>query len=239
MPRSTPSAHAVPPRTHLIRDMPEAERPRQRLLRSGPDALSDAEVLAVLLGSGSGEVCPLELAREILQEAGGVCGLNDLSAEALRRPGLGDAKAAAFLAAIELAGRLIRAEVPETLLLARPATIASYLSLWYRGRHQEVMGALFLDGRNRLMAERELFRGSISRETAEPRQILREALLRGASGLVIFHTHPSGDPNPSLEDLQFTRRMARAAEAIGVRLLDHLILGGGTAWVSLKERGAC
>ena len=98
------------------------------------------------------------------------------------------------------------------------------------------MGALLLDARHRLLAETELYRGTLSRAAVEPRAILKEALLRGAAGILVFHTHPSGDPSPSAEDLVFTRHLAAAAEACGLKLLDHLILGGAGAWISLRER---
>ena len=120
----------------------------------------------------------------------------------------------------------------------RPAEVARYLLLRYQQRDQEVMGAVFLDARHRLIGEREVFRGTLHRAAVEPREILKDCLLRGASGVALFHTHPSGDPTPSAEDLLFTRRMAEAAEVIGVELVDHLVLGGPGRWVSLRERGA-
>jgi DNA repair protein RadC len=123
--------------------------------------------------------------------------------------------------------------------MSRPAEVVSYLTLRYSRHDQEVMGALFLDIRHRLLEEAEIFVGTLSRAAVEPRQILRQALLNRAAGVVLFHTHPSGDPSPSLEDLAFTRRLAQAGETVGVRLVDHLVLGSGTGrWVSLKERGA-
>jgi DNA repair protein RadC len=100
------------------------------------------------------------------------------------------------------------------------------------------MGAMYLDSRHRLIAISEVYRGTLSRAATEPREVLKEGLLRGACSLVLFHTHPSRDPSPSLEDLAFTRRMAEAGDAVGIRLLDHLILGGTRRWVSLKDRGA-
>lgn len=222
----------------MIRDMPPDERPRQRLLRSGGDSLSDAEVLAVVLGNGCREVCTLELAREILEEAGGLHGLVGISSEALQRRGLGEAKAASVLANLEIARRLAQGDLPYREPLGRPYALVRYLFLRYSLRDQEVMGALFLDTRHRLIGEAEVFRGTLSRAAVEPRQVLQHALTRGASGLVLFHSHPSGDPSPSLEDLSFTRRMHEACCAVGVNLVDHLILGGTRRWVSLRDRGA-
>lgn len=227
------------PAVGLIRELPESERPRERLLKQGSDALSDAELVAVLLRTGVKGVSAVRMATELLQETGGLSGLVALSSQALRRKGLGPAKAATLLAAVEIAGRVAREQLDEREPLTRPAEVARYLGLRYWARDQEVMGALFLDARSRLLGEKELFRGTLDRAIAEPREILKEGLLRGAAGVVVFHTHPSGDPSPSPEDLIFTRRMKDAGELVGVRLLDHFILGSAGRWVSLKQRGAC
>lgn len=112
-----------------------------------------------------------------------------------------------------------------------------YLDLRYGQRHQEVVGALYLDSRNRLLTDCELYRGTVSRSVVEPRAVLREGLMRGATEIVLFHTHPSGDPTPSAEDLQLTRRLAQAGEVLGVTLVDHLIVGHGGRWISLPGPG--
>ena len=221
----------------LIRELPERDRPRERLLREGGAALSDAELLAVLLRTGCAGASALDLARGLLAEAGGLAGLVTTEPAALCRRGLGPAKATAVLAATELARRLAHAELPDRLPLGHPEAVARYLLLRYGERDQEVMGALFLDVRNRLLGEAELFRGTLSRAAVEPRAILKRALLASSAGVLLFHTHPSGDPSPSSEDLAFTRRMAEAGELVGVRLLDHLILGTSHRWVSLRRRG--
>lgn len=221
----------------LIRDLPPDERPRQRLLRSGPRSLSDAEVLSILLGNGCREVCTLALAREILDEGDGLLGLVGVRVEALQRRGLGEAKAATVLASLELARRLAHAEIPKRAPMNSALAVVRYLVLKYAVRDQEVVGALFIDGRNRLMGEAEVFRGTLHRATVEPREIFRQALLRGAAAVVLFHTHPSRDPSPSLEDLAFTRRMIAAGEAIGITFQDHLVLGCTNRWVSLRDRG--
>lgn len=227
-----------PPATaETIRELPFEERPRERLLARGCGALSDAELLAVLLRCGRPGLSALALARRLLHEAGGLVGLVGASPRSLRRPGLGPAKSASLLAAVEIGRRLARAELPERVPLSRPAKVASYIDLRYAHFGQEVMGALYCDARHRLLLERELFRGTLHRAAVEPREVLKEGLLCGAAGVVLFHTHPSGDPAPSREDLAFTRRMARAGELIGVHLVDHIVVGRGGAWVSLKARG--
>lgn len=218
--------------------LPATERPRERLLAQGSAALSDAELLAVLLRTGTVGASAVRLAREILTELGGLPGLLAATPVTLRRQGVGLAKAASLLAAAEIGRRLARHELPDREPLTRPAQVARYLDLRYRVRDQEVVGALFLDTRNRLLGEREIFRGTLNRTAVEPREILKEALLQGAAGVVLFHTHPSGDLSPSLGDREFTRRLEHAAGVVGVRLIDHLILAGSGRWVSLLEKAA-
>ena len=222
----------------LIRELPPDERPRERLLAQGSRALGDAELLAVLLRTGRPGASALEVARETLAAIGGLSGLASSGAQPLLRKGLGEAKAAALHAAAEIGRRLARGEAFERAAMGAPAAVASYLTLRYGVRDQEVMGALYLDTRHRLIAERDLYRGTINRAAVEPRAILKEGLIHGACGVVVFHTHPSGDPSPSAEDLAFTRRLAEGGELVGIRLIDHLILGGVGRWTSLRERGA-
>lgn len=229
----------TPPReSSSLRQMPEEERPRERLLRSGGASLSDAELVAVLLRTGRPGQSVVEMAQELLRERGGLGGLLASNRGALRRRGLGDAKLATLLAAFELGRRLARSRIDEREVLDRPWLVASYLGMRYSSSDQEVMGAVYLDVRNRMISECEVFRGTLSRTVVEPRAILKEALLRSASGFILFHTHPSGDPAPSTEDLLFTRRIAEASDLLGVRLVDHLILGSAGRWVSLQQRGA-
>ncbi|MCP4660164.1 MAG: JAB domain-containing protein [bacterium] len=222
----------------LLKWIPKEDRPRERLLRSGGESLSDTELVAVLLRVGRRGQSVIEMAAEVLYGCGGLSGLLDAQLKTLERRGLGRAKAATLLAAIELGRRLARTRIPERELLNRPELVANYLAMRYVGQDQEVMGALYLDVRNRLIADVDIYRGTLSRAAVEPRVILKEALQRSAAGFILFHTHPSGDPTPSTEDLAFTKRVAKAAEQVGVRMIDHLILGGSDRWVSLQRRSA-
>jgi DNA repair protein RadC len=219
-------------------DRPSDDRPRERLGQQGAQALSDAEVVALLLRTGCRGLSALELARDLLASCDGVGGLLRTDGRQWRRRGLGSAKLATLLASVELARRLARSSLPERPLLDQAEATARYLGLKYQRDDQEIMGALYLDVRHRLVGEREIYRGTLLRAAVEPRGILKEGLLLGAAGVLVFHTHPSGDPAPSVEDLAFTRRLAEAAEILGMKLLDHLILGGPVRWVSLRERGA-
>jgi DNA repair protein RadC len=224
---------------YLIRELPEGERPRERLLQQGGSSLADSELLAVLIRTGRRGASAIQMAMDLLRENGGLSGLLTATPHSLRRNGLGPAKAASLLAAVELGRRLVRDQLLDSEQpLSRPVDVARYLALRYHTSDQEVMGALFLDARNLLLGEREMFRGTLSRISVEPREILRECLQRGASSIYLFHTHPSGDPEPSAEDLLFTRRMAEAAEIVGLRLVDHVVLGHRGRWVSLREKSA-
>jgi len=221
---------------YLIRELPAGERPRERLLEHGGRSLADSELLAVLLRTGRRGVSAIQMAMDLLRESGGLAGLLTSTPHSLRRCGIGPAKAAALLAAVEVGRRLAREQLLDREPLSRPVDVARYLALRYHTCDQEVLGALFLDARNHLLGEREIFRGTMSRISVEPREILRECLQRGAAAVYLFHTHPSGDPSPSAEDVLFTRRMAEAAEIVGLRLADHVVLGSQGRWASLKER---
>lgn len=222
-----------------IADIPLDERPRERLLRAGSGSLTDSELLAVLLRTGRPGASALDLARELLEERQSLDGLVGVEAAMLRRHGLGPAKTATVMAAVEIGRRLAQEELPERDPMRRPSEVARYLRLRYACPDQEVMGALFLDARNGILAERELYRGTLARATVEPRLILKEALVRNAAAVLVFHNHPSGNPAPSLDDMVFTRRLAIAAAALGVRLVDHMILAGASRWSSLQQMGLC
>ena len=226
------------PRMIPLKSLPTSRRPRERLLEHGAGSLTDEELLAVLLRTGRPGQSAVAMAGELLREHGGVGGLLWSDLRRMRRHGLGPAKAATVLASLELGRRLAKATLKNENLMDRPESVARYLYVRYGRMDQEVMGALFVDMRNHLVGEHETFRGTLTRAAVEPRAIIREGLLSGAAGMLLFHTHPSGDPGPSPEDLSFTRRMAEAGELMGIRLVDHVIVGDQGTWVSLKQRGA-
>lgn len=214
--------------------MATEEHPLPRLLKRGARALSDPELLAVLLGRGSPEA--VELAATILPSPESLAKLIGSEDGVLSRHALEDDSAAVVLAAVEFGRRMARAELLARELLDRPAAVAEYLRLRYSCGDQEVLGALYLDVRHRLIAEELVFRGTLSRLSVEPRPIIKRCLLEGAAAILIFHTHPSGDPAPSPEDIDFTERMADIAKLMGVQFLDHMILGVHGSFVSLRQR---
>lgn len=215
------------------------ERPRERLLRGGPVGLSDGELVSVMLRTGVRGRQVLDLAHDLLRGLGGLRGLAVASSSSFERYRLGPVKVATLLAAVEIGRRLARAEIPRRDPMSHPAAVANYLRLRYCRGEQEVMGALYLDSRNHLLSEAEIFTGTLSRAAVEPRAILKQAILGDAAGVILFHTHPSGDPTPSAEDIAFTRRLREAGDILGVRLIDHLILGNGGRWTSLERLGEC
>jgi len=221
-----------------ICDLPSEERPRERLRRLGPAALSNEELLALLLRTGIPGESALDRARRLLATRGGLAGLAGISTEELATErGIGPTRAGAIAAAIEIARRLPSETLSGRDLLNDPRLVKDYLRAAQSDDAQERTGALYLNARNRLLKnDPEIYRGTLDRAVVEPREILRRALLGKAAALILYHNHPSGDPTPSREDREFTRRLATAAEAVGVRLLDHIVVGRESC-VSFREAG--
>jgi DNA repair protein RadC len=230
---SEPASPITAPRS--LRDLPPAERPRERLVLNGPLSLSSRELLAILVGSGTRRRSALDLAEQLLQC--GLRGLRGSSVEELRRvSGLGTAKAARILAALELGARLASEGRSPTPSFRAPEETARYLLPRYGARPVETFGLLALDVRHRLKKEAVISVGCLTSSLVHPREVFQEAVVSRAAALVLFHNHPSGDPEPSAEDLSLTRRLAAAGTLMGIEVLDHLILGAGR-YVSLKQRG--
>jgi len=220
-----------------IRDWPAAERPREKLLARGAAALSDAELLALFLGSGSRGQTAVDLGRDLLTRSGGLRGLLDLEAAALAaQRGLGDAIACRLHAALELGRRYLASELERADALTHPAACADYLRARIVAYPYEVFACVFLDNRHRVIAFEELFRGSIDGASVHPREVVRRCLAHNAAAVIFAHNHPSGVAEPSQADRDITHELKRSLALIDVRVLDHFVVGAGQP-VSLAERG--
>lgn len=220
-----------------IRDWPAEERPREKLLARGAGALSDAELLAVFLGSGLRGLDAVATARKLLLEHGPLRALLERDAAALAElPGLGPARACAIRAALELGQRYLAADLERGAALSDPQAAGRYFSQRLRGRQHEVFAALFLDTRHRALAFEELFRGTVDGAEVHPREIVRRALAHNAAAVIVGHNHPSGSAEPSAADRAVTTRLKQALALVDIRLLDHFVVGDGPA-VSLAARG--
>ncbi|HYM28684.1 MAG TPA: DNA repair protein RadC [Steroidobacteraceae bacterium] len=220
-----------------IRDWPLAERPREKLLERGAHALSDAELLALLLGSGTRGRSAVELARTLIADFGSLRSL--LSADGPRaraRAGVGPARYAVMQAALELTRRHFREALRLGPALAAPELTRTFLQAQLRDRPYEVFCCLYLDNRHRLIAFEELFRGTIDRAGVHPREVLRQTLLHNAAAVIFAHNHPSGVLEPSQADELITRRLKEALALMDVRVLDHFIIGDGQCY-SFSEHG--
>ncbi len=220
-----------------IRDWPTNERPREKLLARGPGALSDAELLALFLGSGLRGRDAVTSARELLSAHGPLRTLLERSPQDMRAlPGLGPARICTLLAALELSRRLLQADLERGSALTDPLSAGRYFAQRLRGRPHEVFAALFLDTRHRVVAFEELFQGTLDGAEVHPREVVRRALGHNAAAIIIGHNHPSGNPEPSAADRAVTARLKQALALVDLRLLDHFVIGDGEP-VSLAARG--
>lgn len=216
---------------------PRSERPRERLLAAGADSLSDGELVAVLIGAGIRGQNAAELARALLERSGGLCGLlGSSAAELVRAKGLGPARAARLLAAIELGRRYLEAPGEPRSALQVPSDAARFFKARLTDLPHEVFCCLFLDTRHRLIRYEELFRGTVDGATVYPREVVKRALIHNASAVILGHNHPSGVSEPSEADRSITLKLAKALALVEIRLLDHLVVSRG-GHVSLAERG--
>jgi DNA repair protein RadC len=217
-----------------VLDLPAEDRPRERLVRHGAGALSNRELLAVVLGTGTRGRTVLEVAASLLDSGlRGLAGCSVADLESQR--GLGRAKAARVAATLELGARLA-SEGRSAPAFRTAAESARYLLPRYGARPVETFGILALDVRQRLKREAVISVGCLTSSLVHPREVFQEAVVARAAALVLFHNHPSGDPEPSGEDVALTRRLCSAGTLMGIEVLDHLVLGAGR-FVSLKERG--
>jgi DNA repair protein RadC len=220
-----------------LNDLPAHDRPRERLARLGPSALSDAELLALFLRTGHRGACALQLAHALIARFGGLSGLLGAGeAEVTAAPGMGPAKHAQLRAAAELSRRALESACARGTTLSSPRDSAAFLRAWLRPYPYEVFACVFLDNRHRVIAAEEMFRGTIDGASVHPREVVRRALAHNAAAVICAHNHPSGVSEPSAADVAITRRLADALALIDVRVLDHFVVGDEQP-LSMAERG--
>ncbi|OQA34623.1 MAG: hypothetical protein BWY57_00330 [Betaproteobacteria bacterium ADurb.Bin341] len=222
-----------------ITDWPTNERPRERLLKQGANALSDAELLAIFLRVGVRGKSAVDLARELLNQFDGNLGqLAEAPLAKLKRiPGIGAAKAAQLKACFELARRALGQEMATGDTFASPTAVRQWLKLQLAHRPHEVFLALWLDAQNRLICSEELFRGTLTQTSVYPREVVKAALAHNAAAVILAHNHPSGACEPSRADEVLTQSLKNALALIDVKLLDHFVVGGRAEALSFAERG--
>lgn len=225
--------------SNTLKKIPDKERPYEKCMEAGASALSDAELLAVLLRTGSRGENVIELARRILYQSGGN-GLLDLHHFSLEQfvkiRGIGKVKAVQLICILELARRLSKAAALETVSFRTPASVADYYMEDMRHESQETMKLVMINSKGKLIGENEVSKGTVNASIITPREIFVEALHRRAVAVVALHNHPSGDPTPSDDDILLTKRIQEAGSIIGVELLDHIIIGNN-CYISLREEG--
>ncbi|NJK81780.1 MAG: DNA repair protein RadC [Chloroflexaceae bacterium] len=220
-----------------IREMPDHERPRERLRDYGPEALADAELLAILLRVGVSGVNVVQLSQQLLKDFGGWHGLQQTNFHTLRScHGMGEAKAAQLKAALEIGRRLAMLSFEERFQITSPGDVAKLMQVQMSHYDQEHLNVICLDTKNRVMKIQNVYVGTLDAAGLRVGEIFKEALKINSAALIMVHNHPSGDPTPSPEDIAITRQIVEAGRLLDIDVLDHLVIGHGR-YVSLRERG--
>jgi DNA repair protein RadC len=218
-----------------IKEWPEKERPRERLIRYGAESLSNAQLLAIILRTGSGQKGVLELSMSLLDRFESLRDIDSASvSDLLSINGLGIAKIAQIKAAFELGKRLMSESVEERPVFSTALAVYSYFAPKMKNLKKEVFLCLLLDSKNRFLREVRVSEGTLNRSLIHPREAFREAIREAAQSVIFIHNHPSGDPSPSKDDIAVTERLKSAGQIIGIDVLDHIIIGDGR-FVSIKD----
>jgi len=216
--------------------LPEGERPRERLRELGPGKLSNSELLAIILRTGCKEETAVNLAEKIIYEAGGMRNLPDLAIEELEKiNGVGPAKAVQVVAALELGRRMASTLRPRDVSINSPQEVAHYLMEEMRYYKKEYFKIVLLNTKNQVISVEDISMGSLNSSIVHPREIFSHSVKKSAAALILVHNHPSGDPTPSREDIEVTSRLVEAGNILGIKVIDHIILGEGS-FISFKEK---
>jgi len=214
-----------------------SEFPRERLIQYGAEALSNAELLAILLRTGTKQQSALTLAESLLNKYGKLQHLFDLSVDELTKvKGIGQAKAISLLASAEISKRLAKSRLGDIVIVRTPFDAAQYVMEDLRYQKKEFFVALFLNTKNHITGKEILSIGTLNASLVHPREVFRAAIRHSSASIICLHNHPSGDPTPSTEDITITKRLVEAGNLIGIDVLDHIIIGDGR-YISLKEQG--
>ena len=222
----------------MIKDLPQGERPRERLKQHGPKHLNNTELIAILLRTGMTGENVISLSSRVLTALGGLAGLGRSNfTELCSQRGLSEAKACQLLAAIELGRRFVSLAPEERVVINSPQDVANLLTAEMAVLDQEHLKALLLNTKNEVLGIREIYVGNVNSSVVRPAEVFRPAVRDNATSVIVVHNHPSGDPTPSSEDVSITRALVEAGKMMAVEVLDHLVIGSGNRFVSLKEAG--
>ncbi|GAA0483513.1 DNA repair protein RadC [Salinibacillus aidingensis] len=221
----------------FVKDVPKNDRPRERLMQLGSDHLSNQDLLAIILGTGTKNESVMSLSHRLLIHFEGLPLLKDATVEELTAiKGIGKAKAVVLMAALEIGKRVYSYKPSERYAIRSPEDGADFVMEELRHLNQEHFLVLFLNTKNQVVHQQTVFIGSLNASIVHPREIYREAVKRSAASIICAHNHPSGDPSPSQEDIHVTKRLSECGKMIGIELLDHLVIGD-RKYVSMKEKG--
>lgn len=221
----------------MIKDLPDEEKPREKMLQSGAGALSNAELIAVILRTGNMQESAVHLAERLISRSGGLRYLPDLTIEELQTfKGIGPAKAVQIKAALELGRRVSASSYDHETVITSPRHVADLFMEELRYRKKEYFKLLLLNTKNRVISREEISVGSLNASIVHPREAFIAPLKKSAASVILVHNHPSGDPTPSQEDLAVTRRLVESGKLLGIEVRDHIIIGDG-CYLSFKEKG--
>jgi len=218
-----------------IYNWPEDERPRERLLKFGADKLSDTELLAILLRVGSSGQSAVDMARELINQFGTFRNIDSKSYAELKRKGLGIAKIAQIKAAIEIGKRFLKEKSLTKIKIKTSKDIVDYFIPYLRDMKKEIFKVVLLDGKNKIIKDVTISEGTLTKSIVHPREVIKSAVTESSAALVLIHNHPSGEPQPSEDDIEITNRIISACELVGIKVLDHVIIGDNNYFSFFNE----